>query len=68
MEYVIAILLGLIYYGISQILDLLKWQKRHQEFQIAAHKELIEELNHFKVKFMEHSTKDENSIHRAYLP
>jgi hypothetical protein len=68
MEYVIAILLGLIYYGISKIHDLLKWQKLHQEFQIAAHKELIEELNHFKVKFVEHSTKDERSIDRAYLP
>jgi hypothetical protein len=68
MEYVVAILLGLIYYGISQILDLLKWQNLHQEFQIAAHKELLAELYHFKVKFIEHSTKDENSIHRAYLP
>jgi len=68
MEYVIAILLGLIYFGISKIHDLLKWQKLHQEFQIAAHKELIEELNHFKVKFIEYSTKDENSTHRAYLP
>ena len=68
MEYVIAILLGFIYYGISQILDLLKWQKIHQEFQIAAHKELMSELYHFKVKFIEHSTKDENSIHRAYMP
>ncbi len=68
MEYVIAILLGFIYYGISQILDLLKWQKQHQELQIKAHKELIDELYHFKVKFIEHSTKDENSIHRGFLP
>ena len=68
MEYVIAILLGLIYYGITKIHDLLKWHKLHEQFQVAAHKELIEELSHFKRVFIEHSQKDENRKHDALLP
>ncbi len=68
MEYVIAILLGLIYYAVLKLVELVKEQKQNQELQMKAHKELIDELYHFKVKFIEHSTKDERSIDRAYLP